>query len=243
MKKADYGIDAPGVIRNLFIFLVIGFLVKFCFPIINIGNINFDLSGFLWMGSACGLMGLWMLLYSMYGKLKHKDHILNMINWSGNEIVLDVGTGRGLLMIGAAKKLSSGKSIGIDIWNEEDLAKNKIENTTNNAIIEGVNDRVEILNENVTSMSFADNTFDIVISNLCLHNIYNIEERKKACIEIGRVLKKGGIGIISDFKHVKEYNNNFEKLGMQTEFIPASYLTTYPPLPILKIKKNWISVK
>ena len=65
-----------------------------------------------------------------------------------------------------------------------------------------------------------------------------IRELKKACIEIGRVLKQGGIGIISDYKHAKEYKNNFEKLGMQTELIPASYLTTFPPLPIFENKKE-----
>ena len=45
MKKADYGIDAPGVIRNLFIFSAIGFLGKFCFPVIKIGNVIHDVSG------------------------------------------------------------------------------------------------------------------------------------------------------------------------------------------------------
>jgi len=237
MEKADYGIDAPGVIRNLFIFSAIGFLVRFCFPMIPIGNVNLDVNSFLWMGFTCGLMGIWMLLYSKYGKLKHRDRMLNMIQWSGNEMVLDVGTGRGLLMIGAAKKLTTGKSTGIDIWNAEDLTKNKMENTLNNAVLEGVKDHVEIRNEDATNMSFTDQTFDVVVSNLCLHNIYTIEGRKKACAEIDRVLKKGGTGIISDFRNMRVYKDNFENLGMQTEWINASYLTTFPPLPILKIKK------
>jgi ubiquinone/menaquinone biosynthesis C-methylase UbiE len=71
-----------------------------------------------------------------------------------------------------------------------------------------------------------------------LHNIYNIEDRKKACNEICRVLKKGGTAIISDFKHIKEYKNNFVQSGLQTEVIPASYFTTFPPLAILKINKS-----
>jgi arsenite methyltransferase len=236
MKKADYGIDAPGVIRNLFIFSAIGFLLPVFFPLIKIGPVNFDVTGFTWMGISCGLMGFWMLFYSMYGKLRHRDRMLNMIDWKGNEQVLDVGTGRGLLMIGAAKRLTTGKSIGIDIWNAEDLTKNKIENTRANAALESVAGKVEIKNENASNMSFADNTFDIVISNLCLHNIYNKDDRKKACNEISRVLKKGGIGIISDFKHMREYKRNFEEAGLQTEIRPASF-TAFPPLSILQIKK------
>jgi len=238
MKKISYGIDAPHVVRNLFIFSIIGFVVSIFFPLIQIGQIDIHTSGFIWMGFSCGLMGVWMLLYSVYGKLKHRDRILNMINWKGNEMVLDIGTGRGLLMIGAAKRLTSGKSIGIDIWNMEDLTQNKIEHTTDNVVLEGVKDRVEIKNDNAMSMSFADNTFDIVISNLCLHNIYNSEDRKKACYEICRVLKKGGTAIISDFRHIREYKNNFVQAGLQTELLPAAYFTTFPPLPILKIYKG-----
>ena len=237
MQKADYGIDAPQVVRNLFIFSAIGFLVPLFLPVFTIGEIVFSTSGFMLMGIGCGLMAVWMLVYSTYGKLKHRDRILNMIDWKGSEMVLDVGTGRGLLAIGAAKRLTAGKSTGIDIWNAEDLTKNKMENTINNAILEGVQDRVEIKNDNAMNMSFADETFDVVISNLCLHNIYNREDRKKACDEIGRVLKKGGTAIISDFRHVKEYKNNFTQAGQQTEILPASYFTTFPPLAILKIHK------
>jgi arsenite methyltransferase len=237
MSKANYGIDAPNVIRNLLIFGLIGFLLPMLLPIIRAGEVTIDTSGFYWMGVMCSVMAVWMLIYSMYGKLKHRDRILNMIDWKGNEMVLDVGTGRGLLSIGVAKRLTTGKSIGIDIWNSEDLTKNKIENTLNNAALEGVQDKIEIKNENATTMSFADNAFDVVVSNLCLHNIYNMPDRKKACFEISRVLKSGGTGIISDFRHIKEYRKNFIEAGMQAEILPANYFTTFPPLPVLRIKK------
>lgn len=238
MKKADYGIDAPTVIRNLSIAGAVGFLLPIFFPLITIGQVVIATSGFIWMGICCSLMALWMIFYSMYGKLRHRDRILNMIKWKGDEMVLDVGTGRGLMAIGAAKRLSSGKSMGIDIWNQEDLTSNSIANTLQNAAFEGVGDKIEILNENAISMSFADASFDVVISNLCLHNIYNAGDRKKACSEISRVMKKGGIGIISDFKHMKEYRNNFAGMGLETELLPASILTTFPPLSVLKIVKK-----
>lgn len=237
MNRVNYGIDAPHVIRNLFIFGIIGFLVPMFFPLINAGPVTFDTRGFYWMGILCLVMAIWMIIYSMYGKLRHRDRILSMIEWKGNEMVLDVGTGRGLMAIGAAKRLTTGKSIGIDIWNAEDLTQNKMENTMNNAALEGVKEKIDIKNEDATAMSFADNTFDVVVSNLCLHNIYNVPGRKKACMEISRVLKPGGTAVISDFRHMKEYQKNFEEAGLKTEFFPANYLTTFPPLPILKITK------
>jgi ubiquinone/menaquinone biosynthesis C-methylase UbiE len=110
-------------------------------------------------------------------------------------------------------------------------------NTIDNAVLEGVQDKVEIKNDNAMHMGFPGNSFDVVISNQCLHNIYNVEDRKKACAEISRVLKQGGTGIISDFKHLKEYQNNFMESGLQTEILPAGYFNTFPPLAILKIKK------
>ncbi|MBW4443378.1 MAG: 50S ribosomal protein L11 methyltransferase [Plectolyngbya sp. WJT66-NPBG17] len=70
--------------------------------------------------------------------------MLNLIEWQGDETVLDIGTGRGLLMIGAAKRLTTGKAIGSDIWNAEDLTGNSIENMLKNAELEDVKDKIEI---------------------------------------------------------------------------------------------------
>ena len=178
-----------------------------------------------------------MLFYSLFGKYKHRDRMLNLITWRGDEQALDIGTGKGLLMIGAAKKLTTGKSIGIDIWNEEDLSGNNIDNAIKNAEIEEVADKIEIENENAMNMGFADNSFDVILSNLCLHNIYAKEGRLTACKEIARVLKKGGTAIISDYRHVKEYQRNFDQPGLQTTLHRGNYLTTFPPLRILVVKK------
>lgn len=236
-KKLNYGIDAPGVIRNLFIGGVGAFLLPVFFPLIKIGNVNIDTTGFVWTGAGCTLGGILMLVYSLYGKFKHRDKMLRLINWQGNEQVLDIGTGKGLLMIGAAKKLTTGRSVGIDIWNDEDLTGNNIENALENAAIEGVKDKIDIKNENAMQMSFGDNSFDVVLTNQCLHNIYNKDGRNTACKEIARVLKPGGTAILSDYRHVKEYQSNFERMGMVTTYYSGNFLTTFPAVSILVVKK------
>jgi arsenite methyltransferase len=236
-QKTNYGIDAPGVIRNLFLAGVILFALPFILPAIKIGSFNMDITWFIWPGMVFIIEGILMLIYSLYGKYKHRNRMLNLIDWKGNEQVLDVGTGKGLLMIGAAKKLTTGKSTGIDIWNEEDLTGNNMEAALKNAGIEGVENKIGIKNENAMNMGFADNSFDVILTNLCLHNIYNKEGRNNACREISRVLKTGGTGVISDFKHVKEYKSNFDQLGLQTQLFSASYFTTFPPLRILVVRK------
>lgn len=236
-NKPGYGIDAPGVIRNLIGIGILIFLIIIFFPIIRIGNVIIETGGLAVTASFLILGGFLMLFYSLKGKYIHRDRMLNIINWRGDELVLDAGTGKGLMMIGAAKKLTSGKATGIDIWNAEDLTGNNYDNAMNNARIEGVADKVQILNENAMSMSFADNLFDVIVTNLVIHNIYNKPGRQKACQEIARVLKPGGTAIISDWKHMGEYKKNFDMLGLTTQMLSANYFTTYPPLRILVVKK------
>jgi len=236
-KKPQYGVDAPGVIRNLALAGAILVLGPLFFPLIKIGSVIIDTTGLMWSGGGCSLGAVLMLAYSLYGKYKHRDRMLGLLAWKGDEQVLDIGTGRGLLMIGAAKKLTTGKSIGIDIWNAEDLTGNNVESALSNAELEGVKDKVEILNENAKAMSFANDTFDVILTNMCLHNIYEKDGRKTACNEIGRVLKKGGTALIADFRHVREYKRNFDELGLSTKLLPANYLTTFPAVGIVVVKK------
>jgi arsenite methyltransferase len=149
---------------------------------------------------------------------------------------LDVGTGRGLLMIGAAKKLTTGKSVGMDIWSATDLTGNRPENAMRNAELEGVTDRVEVRSEDATKMTFPNATFDVVLSNVCIHNIPGREGRATACREIVRVLKPGGVALISDFIHLGEYAATFREAGA-TAKRAGVFFDTFPPMGILRVTK------
>jgi arsenite methyltransferase len=92
--------------------------------------------GVLVAGAIVLLEAVLMVVYSRYGKFRHRDLMLQRVKWRGDEAVLDVGTGRGLMMIGAAKKLTTGKSVGIDIWSSKDLSGNSMQATLRNAAIE-----------------------------------------------------------------------------------------------------------
>jgi len=105
------------------------------------------------------------LYYVRLGKLRRRDAMLSLVDWTGTETVLDIGTGRGLLMIGAAQRLVSGKSIGIDIGDARDMHGNNSRNTLRNAELVGVRDKSEVRNESACRRSFLDVTFDVMVES------------------------------------------------------------------------------
>ncbi|HZS28093.1 MAG TPA: class I SAM-dependent methyltransferase [Candidatus Angelobacter sp.] len=237
-QKPDYGIDAPGVVRNLLVIGVVLILSGILFPVIHIGQVTilWSASAF-WPGGSFLLSGFLMLAYAKWGKFRHRDRMLNMISWRGDEQVLDVGTGRGLLLIGAARRLTTGKSIGIDVWSTKDLSGNALERTQANVEVEGVKGKVELRSDDARKLSFADDAFDVVLSNLCIHNIPDKQGRAQACREIARVLKPGGTALISDFVLTGFYKKAFEQEGLKTSRTAFNFLT-YPPLRVVRAEKK-----
>jgi arsenite methyltransferase len=237
-SQPDYGIDAPHVIRNLLLSGLGAIVLCLLIPSFSVGKVQVYLyPNLIWTGAWLMLPAVLMIIYAKIGKFRHRDRILNSVRWTGKEQVLDVGTGRGLLLVGAAKKLTTGRAVAIDIWNQADLSGNNMQNLLRNLDLEGVREKTEIRNEDAQKMSFPDECFDVVLSNLCLHNIYNVPGRVQACREIARVLKPGGLTVISDFRHTREYRDTLSKLGFEINKLPLSF-STFPPLRIITARKQ-----
>ncbi|MCP4425882.1 MAG: class I SAM-dependent methyltransferase, partial [Chloroflexi bacterium] len=107
----------------------------------------------------------------------------------GHETVLDIGCGNGILLLSAAKRLTTGKGIGLDMWTEGS-GDNRPEIFRENAKIEGVADRVSLQNEDARQLPYADNSVDIILSGLTMHHLGT--DTNKAMREMKRVLKPGG---------------------------------------------------
>jgi arsenite methyltransferase len=217
MNEPDYGIDVPGVVRNLFLAAAAGltlyFTARFGLWSGVIAHVALSYSG-LWMGLGCGLMGCWMLYDSKIGKTRERERLLDLVPWRGDEAVLDVGCGRGLLLIGAALRLTTGKATGLDLWQAEDLTGNKPEAALENARHEGVQDRVEVQTGDMRKMPFPDERFDVVVSNVAIHNVYEREGREQTMREIVRVLKPGGRVVIHDIRYAGEYASALRRHGL-----------------------------
>jgi ubiquinone/menaquinone biosynthesis C-methylase UbiE len=222
--SADYGIDAPGVVRNLLIAAVILFALwgtrvaglwsgVFAHDF-GKTHVSFPL-GYMavWPAITCVLMAVWMLWDSKRGKVTDRERLLDQLTWTGGERVLDLGCGRGLMLIGAAKRLTTGKATGIDIWQAEDLSGNRPEATLENAAREGVADRVDVQTADMRKLPFPDASFDVVVSCAAVHNLYVAGDRATAIREVARVLKPGGQALIDDIRHGHEYARVFTEEG------------------------------
>jgi SAM-dependent methyltransferase len=126
------------------------------------------------------------------------ERMLDTVPWTGTEKVLDVGCGPGLSLIAAAKRLTTGKAIGIDKWAViHGETHNSKAITVENARIEGVLDRVEVHDGDAGAIPFPDATFDTVVSSFVFHHLAR-EVQTKALREIVRVTKAGGRILITD---------------------------------------------
>src|SRR5262249_55583574 len=157
-------IDAPTVVKRMF--TRAGWLLALAIGVYYINHTEYPdtsakLLGVLGViGLAFAATGAYMLWSSKVAKLKLRDRLLDSLQLKGDEKVLDVGCGRGLMLIGAAKRLKSGKATGIDLWNAHDLSGNNPDATKQNAKIEGVADKVRIENGDARHLVYPDKNYD-----------------------------------------------------------------------------------
>jgi arsenite methyltransferase len=178
-----------------------------------------------------------MVRSSRVGKFRLRDRLLDGLRLKGDETVLDVGCGHGLLLIGAAKRLPQGKAIGIDLWSQIDQADNTKAATLANAAAEGVTERVEVLNGDMRTLPLADASIEVVVASLSIHNIKEREGRRQAIQEIARVLKPGGQVALLDFSKTSEYAEDLRAAGMQMVQVSGSSFQMYPPVRVVTAKK------
>jgi ubiquinone/menaquinone biosynthesis C-methylase UbiE len=153
------------------------------------------------------------LYASRRGKFVVWGQLLQALNLKGDERILDIGCGRGTVLLLAARHLSTGRAVGVDLWRRADQSGNAAKATLDNAIKEGVADRVELHTGDMTALKFENNSFDLVVSNVAIHNVKG-DARKKAIAEAVRVLRPGRRLMVADISGTRDYAAQLRELGM-----------------------------
>jgi SAM-dependent methyltransferase len=154
------------------------------------------------------------LFTTLRGKFVVWARLLDRMGLRGDERVLDLGCGRGAVLLLAAQHLTTGRAVGVDLWRSGDQSGNSPAATQRNATAEGVADRVEVHTADMTALPFPDNSFDVVVSSLAIHNIKGPAGRRKAIEEAVRVLRPGGRLLIADIWGTRQYQQRLTELGL-----------------------------
>jgi ubiquinone/menaquinone biosynthesis C-methylase UbiE len=178
-----------------------------------------------------------MVWSSKVGKLRQRQILIDSLKLNGAETVLDVGCGRGLLLIEAAKHLPNGKAIGVDLWQMVDQSGNRPQVTLENARAEGVYERVEVKTGDMRDLPLPDASVDVVVASLSIHNIPDAEGRAQAIREIHRVLRPGGGIALLDFQATDEYLATLRSLGWDDLHRSGLSFRMFPPVRVVRGKK------
>jgi SAM-dependent methyltransferase len=86
-------------------------------------------------------------------------------------------------------------------------------NTLRNAEVEGVADRVEVRTADITDLPFDNDSVDVIVSSLVVHNIPGAANRAKAISEAARVLRPGGRLVLADIWATRRHVRQLRELG------------------------------
>jgi ubiquinone/menaquinone biosynthesis C-methylase UbiE len=166
-----------------------------------------------------GFFALAVLGFYLHGTLRGKfrlwAELLDALNLRGDERILDMGCGRGAVLLMAAQHLTTGRAVGVDLWRSIDQSGNSAEATRRNAVAEGVAERVELRTGDMQALPLEDGSFDLVLSSLAIHNISGRAGRERAISEAVRVLRPGGRLLIVDLRGTRHHQAQLERIGMQ----------------------------
>ncbi|RMI38638.1 class I SAM-dependent methyltransferase [Actinomadura harenae] len=171
-------------------------------------------------GTAAGVVTLLLasslglyLRTTLVGKFEVWAAVLADLRLRGDERLLDLGCGRGAVLLAAARLLPQGRVVGVDLW-RADQTGNTPNVTRRNAQLEGVAERVDLVTGDMRGLPFEDGVYDVVVSSLAIHNIPSPAGRLAAIDEAVRVLRPGGRLVVADPLWTGRYTARLRELGL-----------------------------
>ena len=203
--KASYGLDAPAFVP----------IASLCLLMVVISAIASHRPAPLGGAAVLFVCGGFFMHTTRRGKFLVWHELLDGLSLQGGERVLDLGCGRGAVLLSAARRLKTGRAFGVDIWSRKDQSGNSPAAAQGNAKIEGVQERVSLATADMTALPFRSEAFDVVVSNVAIHNIRGRRRRLEAIDEAMRVLRPGGRMLIADLRDTRAYAARLQSLGLR----------------------------
>jgi arsenite methyltransferase len=233
VRRVSYGLDAPPVVAG---FLAAGLLGTACLILTAVTQARL-----LSLGVALFVVG-WataalMIHSSVRGKRLVRDRVLDALALSGDEDLVDLGTGRGLMLLGAVRRTPRGSGTGIDLWRSIDQAGSRPERLLANATALGVAERVRVLTGDFSSRLLPAASADVVLACLALHNVHDREKRRATLLEAARILRPGGQLAIVDFAKTSEYVIDAWAAGLVDVTRSALTPLMWPPVRVVTARK------
>jgi ubiquinone/menaquinone biosynthesis C-methylase UbiE len=196
-RPGHYGIDGGNIGVPMFVVVEAALMGVMGWALRRRRPVAASLAGVAGLGVSVVAAGY--LYSSGRGKLSTWAEILDELRLSGSEHILDVGCGRGAVLMLAAHRVPAGRAVGADIWRRRDQSGNSRAAAERNAILEGVDERITLVEADARSLPFASESFDILVSSLTFSNIPTEEGREQALSEAVRVLRGDGrLRIVDD---------------------------------------------
>jgi len=200
--RGSYGIDAPALLA-----------VPVAVILATVWQAIVARSGWPLIGVGLVLLCVGLAVHAARrGKFVVWAELLGFLR--GDERLLDIGCGRGAVLMTAAGRLPLGRAVGVDLWRAPDQSGNCAQATRRNAVLEGVAGRVEVETGDLLDLPFPDGAFDVVVSMSALHNVGR-ERVDRAVDEAVRVLRPGGRLLIADIRFTRRYERRLRELGLR----------------------------
>jgi SAM-dependent methyltransferase len=210
VSKPSYGFDAP---------YVPAFLCGWGAALVIVAIVLFAFAGWLFativlaLGLFALLSGLGFVYTTRVGKFRVWEEVLRATPFTGTESVLDLGCGRGAVLVLAARRAPRGRVVGVDRWRSVDQSGNTADTARRNLVLAGVAAQTRLTTGDFRTLPFRDDSFDVVVSSLAIHNVREAADRQAVIAEAYRVLLPGGRMLVADFRCTDEYAATLEGLG------------------------------
>ena len=122
-RRGAYGIDAP--FAPAFIAVLAALEIGLA---VSLGNVR------TWLAALFVVAMLGLYLHgTLRGKFVVWAELLGRLSLRGDERILDMGCGRGAVLLMAAQHLTTGRAVGVDLWRSVDQSGSSTRSATPSA--------------------------------------------------------------------------------------------------------------